>query len=89
MTASPDQSQRINLGGPVVACEDIGGVWNPPIREGTIGWVIQRSADGRVLVEFDGHRSQLVEPVQVRPNVSRSAADGCRRGRLRRRHLRT
>lgn len=87
MRDSGNRTQQIRLGVAVVALEDIGGVWNPAIREGTTGWVIEQTADGGLLVEFEGHRSQVVAPVRLRPVAVRSPTDARGRGWLRRRQV--
>lgn len=83
MSDNSEPSQPIRRGGPVVAVEDIDGVWNPPIRKGSSGWVIELVADGEVLVEFEGHRSQLVKTARVHPVAAAPPVDTRDRRRLR------
>ena len=62
MSVTPSSASRgFKIGDQVVAAGDIGGVWNPQIRKGTTGEILERAANGQVLVQFEGHRSQLVD----------------------------
>jgi hypothetical protein len=66
---------RLNIGDHVVALTDITGVWKPQIRQGTAGEVVDRSPDGMLIVQFDGHRTERVDRVRLAAQAPRTQAD--------------